>query len=265
MRFLFFLVPLFVVVCQSTIDSTTTPPAPIWADEFDGTGAPDSTKWSYDLGGWGWGNNELQHYTDSTHNVRQENGYLIIEAHREPYGERAYTSARLVTRDRATWNRGRIEVRAQLPSGRGTWPAIWMLGEDIQEVGWPRCGEIDIMEHVGYNPDSVFATVHTDAFNHVEGTQVGNQLYVPDLETAFHTYAVDWRAERMDFSIDSTVYFTFQKPENATVAEWPFDTPHYLLLNLAVGGNWGGREGVDTTIWPQRMVVDWVRVYGPLE
>ena len=258
-----FYLSLLAVLAACAAPATPTPDAPpvVWSDEFDGSGPPDSTKWNYDLGGHGWGNNELQHYTDRARNVRRENGYLVIEAHREPYADNAYTSARLVTRDRATWNRGRLEVRAQLPSGRGTWPAIWMLGENIGKVGWPHCGEIDIMEHVGYNPDSVFATVHTTAFNHVQGTQVGSATTRPDLESAFHVYALDWRADSLYFSIDDEVYFTFGKTANATNAEWPFDTPHYLLLNLAVGGNWGGREGVDTTIWPQRLLVDWVRVY----
>ena len=236
-------------------------PVPVWADEFDGSGPLDTSRWTFDMGGHGWGNNELQHYTDQLKNARRENGHLVIEAHREPLGERDYTSARLVTRGKAAWKRGRIEVRARLPSGRGTWPAVWMLGTAIDSVGWPACGEIDIMEHVGYRPDTVFATVHTTAFNHMRGTQVGDQRYVPDSETAFHTYAVDWRDERLAFSVDSVEYFTFERPTNATAAEWPFDMPHYLLLNIAVGGHWGGREGIDTTIWPQRMEVDWVRVW----
>lgn len=233
----------------------------VWSDEFDGNGPVDTTKWGYDLGGGGWGNNELQHYTDREENARRENGKLVIEARREDFGEREYTSARMVTRGKANWKRGRIAVRAQLPSGVGTWPAIWMLGENIRTVGWPKCGEIDIMEHVGYSPDSIFGTVHTKSFNHVAGTQEGDGIALPDVEDAFHVYFVDWQADRIDFGVDSTVYFTFDKVPEATMDEWPFDEPHYLLLNIAVGGNWGGSRGVDTTIWPQRMLVDWVRVY----
>lgn len=249
-----------------TIDkSVTTQQVLVWQDEFEGSGPLDTTKWDFDLGGGGWGNNELQYYTDRSENARRENGYLIIEARREAYENRNYTSARLVTRDRATWNRGRVAIRAKLPHGRGTWPAIWMLGEDISSVGWPTCGEIDIMEHVGYSPDSIFGTVHTAAFNHIEDTQLGGGIAAEDVETAFHTYHIDWTDKQIDFGMDSVRYFTFSKPDGATKAEWPFDTPHYLLLNIAVGGNWGGVMGVDTSIWPQRMEIDWVRVYQAAE
>ncbi len=233
----------------------------IWADEFSGHEPPNPAKWSYDTGGGGWGNNELQHYTSRPENAYLLNGKLMIEAHREAYQGNAYTSARLVTRDKMVFTGGRIEVRAKLPSGRGTWPAIWMLGENITSVGWPRCGEIDIMEHVGYQPDSVFGTVHTEAFNHLLNTHQGGQAYATDLETNFHVYSIDWGEKSIAFKLDGNTYFTFTKPANATTEEWPFDQPHYLLLNLAVGGNWGGQQGVDETIWPQRMEVDWVRVY----
>ena len=234
----------------------------VWADEFDGHEPPNEAKWTYDLGGKGWGNNELQHYTSRLENVRLVNGKLLIEARREAYQGNAYTSARLVTRGRASWGPGhRIEVRAKLPRGRGTWPAIWMLGDNIGEVGWPTCGEIDIMEHVGYAPDSLFGTVHTKAFNHMLGTQDGGATRVPGMEGSYHVYAVDWSRDRIHFLVDGRVYHTFTRRPDATVAEWPFDQPHHLLLNLAVGGNWGGRYGVDETIWPQRLLVDWVRVY----
>lgn len=233
----------------------------VWSDEFDTDGKPDPQRWGYDLGGHGWGNNELQYYTDTPANARVEDGHLIIEAHRQATGNRAYSSARLVTRNLAEWNRGRIEVRAKLPSGRGTWPAIWMLGNNIDAVGWPACGEIDIMEHVGYEPDSIYGTIHSAAFNHVEGTQRSGAVACTDAEQEFHVYAIDWTAERIDFLLDGRIYHTFRKPPDAGRAEWPFDQPHYLLLNLAAGGNWGGKHGVDTTIWPQRMLVDYVRVY----
>lgn len=234
----------------------------VWADEFDGDGLPDSSRWTYDVGAWGWGNNELQHYTmGRRRNARVEGGRLVIEAHRERYDTMDYTSARLVTRGRESWTYGYLQVRARLPSGLGTWPAVWTLGDNISAVGWPRCGEIDIMEHVGYAPDSLYGTVHTDAFNHVEGTQVGKAIHVPDIEDGFHTYAVDWDAERIEWQLDGEVYHRFDRRDGATVAEWPFDAPQHLLINLAVGGNWGGRYGVDTAIWPQRMEVDWVRVW----
>ncbi|MFK8165756.1 MAG: glycoside hydrolase family 16 protein [Lewinella sp.] len=235
----------------------------IWADEFSGHEPPNSTKWAYDIGtsNSGWGNNELQYYTSRPENVRLLNGKLIIEAHKEAYEGSEYTSARVVTRGKATWTHKRIAIRAKLPSGRGTWPAIWMLGDNIKDAGWPLCGEIDIMEHVGYVPDSVYGTVHTKAFNHMIGTQDGGSTSAKDLETNFHVYSIDWYEDRIEFKLDGNTYHTFRKRADATVEEWPFDQPHYLLLNLAVGGNWGGKEGVDTNIWPQRMEVDWVRVY----
>lgn len=236
----------------------------VWADEFKGQEPPNEDKWAYDLatGGNGWGNQEKQYYTDRARNVRLVGGKLIIEAHKEDYKGSKFTSARVVTRGKQSWGPGhRILVRAKLPSGRGTWPAIWMLGDNLPEAGWPLGGEIDIMEHVGFNPDSIFGTVHTKAFNHVLGTQDGGATSAKDLETNFHIYSIDWHADRIEFQLDGKTYHTFVKREDAGVDEWPFDAPQHLVMNLAVGGSWGGRKGVDETIWPCRLVVDWVRVY----
>jgi len=233
----------------------------VWADEFSGSEPVNRDKWDFDIGGKGWGNDEQQFYTDRAENARQLSGKLVIEARKEDYKGNAYTSARLVTRGKQTWGPGhRISVRAKLPSGRGTWPAIWMLGENIGQAGWPLCGEIDIMEHVGFAPDSVFATVHTEAVNHIIGNARSGSATAPDLETNFHVYALDWHPDRLEFRFDGHLIHTYRKPANATEAAWPFDKPQYLLLNLAVGGTWGGRKGVDDTIWPQRMEVDYVRV-----
>lgn len=236
----------------------------VWADEFKGQEPPNEDKWTYDLGTGnnGWGNQEEQYYTDIAKNVRLVGGKLIIEAHKESYKGSQYTSARLLTRGKQSWGPGhRIAVRAKLPSGRGTWPAIWMLGDKVKEVGWPLGGEIDIMEHVGFNPDSIFGTVHTKAFNHIIGTQDGGGIMDKDLESNYHIYSIDWYEDRIEFQLDGNTYHTFVKRENASVEEWPFDTPQHLLLNLAVGGNWGGQQGVDETVWPLRFTVDWVRVY----
>lgn len=234
----------------------------IWSDEFNTGTQPDTVKWGYDVGGGGWGNNELQYYTDHrTKNARIEDGKLIIEAHQEELGERNYTSARLVTRGKQTFTNIKLEVRAKVPSGLGTWPAIWMLGDNLSAVGWPKCGEIDIMEHVGYSPDSIFGTLHCNAFNHTIGTQQMGSIRTPDVEGTFHIYGIDWQKDHIDFLFDGEVYHTVKKPANATIDEWPFDKPHYLLLNLAVGGNWGGKKGVADDIWPRQMEVDWVRVY----
>lgn len=246
-------------ICKSQ-RSLLAPAQPIWSDEFDYEGYPDSSRWGYDLGGHGWGNKEMQLYTQSLSNARVEDGILIIEAHQIASSDTTYTSARLVTRGRQTWNRGRIEVRAKLPTGRGVWPAIWMLGEDIREVGWPLCGEIDIMENVGYNPDTLHATVHTKSFNHVAGTQRSSRIYKAGIHDHFHVYSLDWRSDKLVIGVDGQDYFSFSKLDSSR-ASWPFDVPHYLLLNVAVGGAWGGKFGVDSTDWPRRMEVDWVRVY----
>ncbi|MFK7935661.1 MAG: family 16 glycosylhydrolase [Saprospiraceae bacterium] len=239
---------------------------PIWVDEFDYEGLPDSTKWSYDVGDGcphicGWGNNELEFYTENEmRNARVEKGNLIIEAHQEVLGGRQYTSARLVSRQKGDWKYGRIEVRAKLPTGLGTWPAIWMLPTDRKYGGWPASGEIDIMEHVGYNPDSIFGTIHTQAYNHMLGTQNGGSVFQPKVEQAFHTYSINWTADKIDWYLDDMLYHTF-KNENNSFAEWPFDQPFHLILNVAVGGNWGGQQGVAEDIWPQRMEIDYVRVW----
>jgi beta-glucanase (GH16 family) len=187
---------------------------------------------------------------------------LTIEVRKEAYEGRRYTSARLVTRGRAAWQYGRIEVRAKLPSGRGTWPAIWMLPEKHRYGGWPADGEIDIMEHVGYEPNQVYGSIHTKAYNHMDGTQrtAGMMEFEYPFEKNFHTYAIDWTEDRIEFLVDEIPFLTFMN-EKKSYAEWPFDAPFYLILNIAAGGTWGGQAGIDDKIWPQRMLIDYVRVY----
>jgi beta-glucanase (GH16 family) len=235
----------------------------VWADEFDTDGPPDPKKWGYDVGGHGWGNNELQHYTEGRlENARVEDGHLIVEARRDQWEGHEYTSARLVTRGRASWRYGRIEVRARLPRGRGTWPAIWMLprGFEFGKSVWPDAGEIDIMEHVGYDEGVVHGTVHCRKYYSGLGNQKGAQIQVPDAPTAFHDYALEWYPDRIEVLMDDTLYFTY--PNEGTGPDaWPFDKPFYLILNIAVGGHWGGAQGVDPDVYPQRLVVDHVRVY----
>lgn len=233
----------------------------VWSDEFSNEGLPDPEKWTYDVGDHGWGNEELEYYSQSDlKNARIVNGELIIEAHADPSRPKGYTSARLLTKGKAAWQYGYIEVKAKLPEGRGTWPAIWMLPEENPYGGWPKNGEIDIMEHVGYDPGKVHGTVHTEAFNHKIGTQKGGFQQVPDFNNEFHTYAIDWTADKIDFLIDGELYFTFENT-GKDYKEWPFDQPFHLILNIAVGGGWGGKQGVDPEIWPQRMTVDYVRIY----
>ena len=238
---------------------------PVWSDEFDTPGLPDPAKWSYDVGGHGWGNRELQFYTESRReNARVEDGRLIIEARREDWEGRPYTSARL--NSKASWTYGRIDVRAKLPRGRGTWPAIWMLpvrGE-YGKGGWPDNGEVDIMEHVGFDPGVIHGTIHSRAYNHVDRTQRGKSTTVADAEDAFHVYSVVWTPQSIAVSVDNVSYFSFdnERLSNAQAdwRQWPFDKDFRILLNVAVGGNWGGQKGVDESIWPQRFAIDYVRV-----
>ena len=245
-----------------------------WADEFDKPGLPDPAKWDYEYGFVR--NNESQFYTRARkENARVEDGSLVIEARKEEFSNPDYrpgstrrrnqakaecTSASLTTRGKASWTYGRVEVRARLPEGRGTWPAIWMLGTNISAVGWPTCGEIDIMEFVGHNPGQVHANVHTKKYNHTLGTGRGSTIKKTDVSKEFHVYAVEWFPDRMDFYLDDQKYFTCKNDGTGDNA-WPFDKGQYLILNLAVGGAWGGQKGIDDSIFPARYLIDYVRVY----
>ncbi len=252
----------------------------VWADEFEYTGKPDPLKWGYELGFIR--NNEKQYYTDSLKNARVEKGYLIIESHKEKientkFGSdefknknwlhyiskidtAQYTSASLTTKGVVEWTYGKIEVKAKLPKGVGQWPAIWMLGENKAEVGWPRCGEIDIMEHVGFNKDTVFGSIHSKSYNHINKTQKTKGIFINEPYNKFHVYSIKWTPEKIDFLLDNKVYLNIIN-EHKTTDEWPFDQNFSLKLNNAIGGMWGEQEGIDDTVFPQQMVVDYVRVY----
>jgi beta-glucanase (GH16 family) len=249
----------------------------VWSDEFDKPGLPDPAKWDYESGFIR--NNEAQFYTRArTENARVENGCLVIEARKEKWKNPAfdpaakgggrpgrsrefadYTSASLTTRGKAAWTFGRVEVRAKLPAGRGTWPAIWMLGTNRQ-LGWPACGEIDIMEFVGYEPGVIHANLHTKKYNHVLKTGRGAKTNIPDASETFHVYAIEWFPDRIDCFVDSQKYFTCRNDGTGPDA-WPFDQDQYLILNLAIGGAWGGQKGIDDNIFPQRYCIDYVRIY----
>ncbi len=250
---------------SSSLPPSSSPPQPtqwqqVWSDEFNYTGLPDSTKWNYDVGGNGWGNNELEFYTQKRlENARVENGNLVIEARKESWQGLNYTSARLLTKDKSDWQYGKIEVRAKIPKGRGTWPAIWMLGSTTP-LKWPDDGEIDIMEHVGFDQGVIHGSIHCKKYNHVIGTQKTATTPVPDCSEQFHLYKVEWDAGSIKISVDSTVYFSFLN-EGSGYDAWPFDNKMFLILNIAVGGNWGGQQGIDDTIWPQKMEIDYVRVW----
>lgn len=259
---------IFVIIFCALAFSCRTHNGPelVWSDEFSHDGLPDTTKWNYDLGdgcpdNCGWGNNELQWYTNDSKNVRIEDGLLIIEAHKDSTGNKAYSSAKIVSRDKGDWTYGRLEIRAKLPRGLGTWPAIWMLPTDWKYGGWPASGEIDIMEHVGYDPGVIHGTIHTEAYNHIKQTQKEGKINIPDAQDEFHVYTVDWTEDKMDFYVDDRLYHTVVRNPADDYRGWPFDQRFYLIMNIAVGGNWGGAKGVDPDIWPQRMEIDYVRVY----
>jgi beta-glucanase (GH16 family) len=298
MKWLFACLPLALAACggggepatTSVTDLLTPPPAPsgagtsstsvlpgaagmtlVWSDEFDTPGLPDARKWLHDTGRnrEGWFNNELQYYAaNRPENAQVENGRLIITARQErltaasDYGNQNYTSARLTTQGLASWTYGYFEVRAKLPCGLGTWPAIWMLGTGGR---WPVDGEIDIMEQKGTSVAAkreVLGTVHTQAYNWSGGTlgvARGATTSLPSACTAFNTYHLHWDANRIAIGINGANYFEFAKPANADYAQWPFDTPQFVLLNLAVGGDLGGP--VDNSQLPAAMEVDYVRVY----
>jgi len=238
----------------------------VWSDEFDYEGLPDPKKWSYDIGGHGWGNEELQYYTShDPDNAYVKDGKLIITARKEKEGENEYTSARLVTREKGDWMYGRIEVRAKLPNGLGTWPAIWMRPTNNYYGNWPDSGEIDIMEHVAFDPGVIHGTIHTGKYNHRLGTQKGGSIKIDTYDTEFHVYALEWRPYQLKFFVDDQEFFHVEydaekEGEDGYLA-WPFDQPFYLTLNVAVGGSWGGAQGVDENAFPQSMEVDYVRVY----
>lgn len=267
-------IPLLVLLAASGVrvgPATEAPPAAgairaddpewklVWSDEFESDGLPDPKKWSYEVGLVR--NREAQYYTKARkENARVEGGVLVIESRKEKFEKAEYTSASVHTKGKGEWLYGRIEVRAKLPTGRGMWPAIWMLGVNIGEVGWPRCGEIDIMENVGFDPDTIHANVHTQSYNHVKGTAKGSRTKIEKPYEGFHVYAIEWFEDRIDFYVDGKRYFTFQN-EGTGEAVWPFARPHYLILNAAVGGAWGGQKGIDDGIFPQKYLIDYVRVY----
>ncbi|MEO6103161.1 MAG: glycoside hydrolase family 16 protein [Pseudoxanthomonas sp.] len=237
---------------------------PAWQDEFDYTGVPDPAKWSFEQGGDGWGNHELQYYTDSLKNARVADGVLSIVARRQENEGRGYTSARLASKGKGDFLYGRFEIRAKLPSGRGTWPAIWMLPTDNAYGGWPKSGEIDLMEHVGYDPGRIHITMHTEAYNHRIKTQKTAISVVDDAMAEFHRYRVDWTPATIRGYIDDVQVYEFVN-EGTGPAAWPFDQRFHFLLNLAVGGDWGGKEGVDVSVFPATLQVDYVRAYRLIE
>ena len=245
-------------------NSNQNPPPPppttyklVWSDEFNTDGKPDISKWTYETGGNGWGNNELEYYTDSLTNGRVENGNLVIEARYENYAGSNYTSARIISKNKAQWTYGKFDIRAKIPKGKGTWPAIWLLSANNPLV-WPDNGEIDIMEEVGFDPNVIHGTAHNKLY--YGGNGKGSSVPVPTAQDSFHVYSVEWTPHTLTWSVDSTVYYSYNDPYIGYNA-WPYTSDFFMILNLAIGGNWGGAQGVDNTIFPQQMLIDYVRVY----
>lgn len=245
-----------------TVFVTEKGPQLVWSDEFDTSGAPDPTKWNYDLGNGcpelcGWGNGEKQYYTNRPDNVKVENGVLKITAKKENYQGSEYTSARLLTKGKFDFTYGRIDVKAKLPSGSGTWPAIWMLGANIDSVGWPACGEIDIMEHWGHNPAIISSATHTPSCSGgCANTKVG-ETTISDYATAFHVYSLEWTANELNFIIDGNLKYSY-KPTVKNSSTWPYNAPQFLILNIAMGGSW---FSIDPNFTESVMEIDYIKVY----
>jgi len=251
----------------------------VWSDEFDKAGSVDDSKWNIDVWPKGKVNREDQAYTADSRNLRVKDGTLIIEAHKESDG---YSSGRIHTMNKADLMYGRVDVRAKLPAGQGTWSAIWMLPSDPYKYAstckpnedihgsqtcnaWPNSGEIDIMEHVGYEMNRVHGTVHTKAYYWVNGQQRKASINGIDVSEDFHVYSLEWTPDRLDVLMDDTVYFTYLNQGEGWQA-WPFDHPYHVILNLAIGGDWGRAGGpIDDSIFPVQMLVDYVRLYKPKE
>ena len=241
------------------------PPGPwriLWQDEFDlpANSAPDTARWTFEVGQTGWGNAELENYTSSIENAFHDGeGHLVIQAIATAGG--GYTSARLKTQGLAAFTHGRVEARMKLPFGQGIWPAFWMLGADIRTVHWPRCGEIDIMENIGKEPATVHGTVHGPGYSGGSGIGAPYTLETGRFADDFHVFAVEWQPKRIEFSVDGAVYKRITPADLPQGAAWVFDHPFFLLLNLAVGGRWPGNPDASTR-FPQRLTVDYVRVYS---
>lgn len=228
-----------------------------WSDEFNGR-VLDTSSWNYETGANGWGNNELENYTSSSKNsFIAKGGYLVIEARKE--AQNSYTSARLQTKGKREFTYGRMDIRARLPKGKGLWPAIWMLGGNITTTPWPACGEIDIMELLGHEPNKVYGTMHWGIAGH-GSTHIGGNYVLPqqDFSDKFHVFSVVWDSTKIEWYVDNQKYFTGNKSQVS--GAYPFNKPFFFILNVAVGGSWPGNPD-STTVFPQRMVVDYVRVF----
>jgi beta-glucanase (GH16 family) len=238
----------------------------IWSDEFENSQMPDTSKWAYNIGDWGWGNNELQYYTASeSANARIEDGSLIIQAHKNPE-DGSWTSARLTTQGKAAFLYGKVVFKAKVPTDRGVWAAGWLLGDDyLDEISWPYCGEIDVLECVGYEIDDEtgdgrnHASCHTPAFYFKKGNQITASTPVQNMHETWHTYSIEWYPDVVHAFVDDIHYYTYDK--TADTLEWPFFKPQNIIINLAIGGGWGGAKGLDPDMQSPKLEIDYIRVY----
>ena len=235
-----------------------------WNDEFNGD-TLNLKYWNIETWWAGAYNNELQSYTKSQNNIGLNNGYLYLRAQKEtPFNpnQPGYTSGRITTQDKVEMQYGYWEIKAKLPSGVGTWPAIWMLNSKIDTIPWPNSGEIDIMEHVGYDENRVFFSIHNeDLFGDVHGTNQQGVYYFEEIEDDFHTYSVEWNENEIKGFVDGVQYFNISKLSNSNYSQWPYDSPFFLIINLAIGGDWGGVQGVDNSIFPSSFIIDYARMF----
>lgn len=277
--FLCLLTPLFFFSCQddnaavattvalgSVSDSNGVPEgyALVWNEEFDYEGLPDTNKWGYQVGGFGWTAKEMQHYMDADpDNVNVGDGHLTITARQEDFKRNKFTSTRLVSKNKADFYRGYFEIRAQFPSGTGLRSAFWMVGDTVSQIGWPFAGEIDLVEHYGQFPDVVNAAVQTpdNHWNKKGKGQLGGSTTLAGIEEDFHTYACEWTDDELIFSVDGTPYWTYSRDYAAETAGWPFQWPFYMVANLAVGGERGPIGKYDAEVFPAEYKIDYVRVY----
>ncbi|AUC81770.1 family 16 glycosylhydrolase [Lacinutrix sp. Bg11-31] len=260
---MFFIAMLFLAITSCSTNEKQTVAnftEIVMQDEFNTDGAPNNALWNFNIGNGenGWGNNELQYYTDRTENVKVENGYLLITAKEEQYNGSSYTSSRLLTEGKFDQAYGRFEASIRLPYGQGMWPAFWLLGEDCDEVIWPQCGEIDIMEYRGQEPTTVHGTVHGPGYSAGEAITKSYTLENDRFDTGFHVFGIEWTPEYINYYVDDVLYNQIT-PEDVT-GEWVFNKPFFIIINLAVGGNYVGYPNTET-VFPQTMLVDYVRVY----
>lgn len=241
------------MISKSIQVTVTVAQSLVWSDEFNTTGSPDASKWGYDIGAGGWGNAELQYYTNRTDNAIVSGGTLKIIAKTENFSGSPYTSARLLTKNKFSFKYGKVEISAKLPAGGGTWPATWMLGDNFSTVGWPACGEIDIMEHLGNQLNKIYGTLHHPGHSGANGD--GSTITISNATTAFHKYTLEWSSTTIKFLVDDVAFYTF-----ANTASLPFNQNFFLIFNIAMGGNFGGP--VDPAFVSATMEIDYVRVYN---